>query len=72
MEHPSNGELSEQIDQLSERFEALTKRLDPIIEAYDSVLFGKKFLTGLAAVVAAIAIIGGGIIWVINYVRHGG
>ena len=63
--------LTEKIDQLTERFEALEEKLDPIIEAYTSVIFGKRFLVGVATVVGSLAAIGGGVIWLLNYIRHG-
>lgn len=63
--------LAQKIDDLSGRFDALEKRLDPIIDAYDAALFGKKFLVGLASVVGSLAAIGGGVLWLLNYIRHG-
>ena len=69
--HNEDTLLSEKIDQLSERFDSLEKSLAPILEAYNSVIFGKKFLIGLATVVGSLAAIGGGILWLINYIRHG-
>lgn len=68
----SESHLSEKIDKLTERFDTFEQRLDPILEAYDSVLFGKKFLVGVATVVGSLAAIGGGVIWVIGWIRHGG
>ena len=67
-----NPSLSEKIDHLVERFDALESRLEPIIEAYDAAAFGKKFLVGLATVVGALAVIGGGVMWLLNYIRHPG
>lgn len=72
---------SEQLKQLTEAVEALRKDITPVIEiapklntiveAYDSVIFGKKFLIGLATVVGSLAAVGGGVLWLINYIRHG-
>lgn len=67
----SLGELSKDVKQLTNRFDAMEKKLDPLVEAYDSVIFGKKFLIGLATVVGSLAAVGGGILWLIDYIRHG-
>ena len=74
-------ELTKQIDELNKSIKALQRDVQPlvdtapklqeIVDAYDSVLFGKKFLIGLATVVGSFAIIGGGILWLLNYIRHG-
>lgn len=76
--HDQDILLGEKIDNLAERFDAFEKRqderdrkLDPILEAYDSVVFGKKFVVGLASLVGAIAVIGGVIIGAVNWIRHG-
>lgn len=69
--HQQDALLGEKIDNLDRRFDTLEARLNPIIEAYDSVLFGKKFVVGLATVTGAIAVIGGVVIAAINYIRHG-
>lgn len=74
MDHPSNGELSQQVGDLQKSLAPLIKispKLEEIAEAYDSVMFGKKFLIGLATVIGSIAVIGGGILWLLNYIRHG-
>lgn len=73
--------LGQKIDKLAERFESLENTVDPLIkltpkllqlvEALDSVMFGKKFLIGVATVVGSIAAIGGGVFWVVDYIRHG-
>lgn len=72
---------SEQLKELTKSVEALRKDITPvveiapklntIVEAYDSVIFGKKFLIGLATVVGSLAAVGGGILWMLNYIRHG-
>lgn len=76
--------LSEQIHELNETVKSLHKDVQPVIEiapklseiveAYDSVLFGKKFLVGLASVVGSLAAIGGAVLWLVDYIRgtHGG
>lgn len=51
---------------MDERFDKVEDTINPLTEAYDGVIFGKKLLTGIAAVIIALAAIGGGIIWVIQ------
>lgn len=73
--------LGQKIDKLDERMESFEKAIQPIIqitpklqeivEAYDSVLFGKKFLAGLATIIGSIVAIGGAVIWLFDYIRHG-
>lgn len=80
-ENISLGEISQQLQDLTRGMKTmqesvtplvrLTTKLEEIVEAYDSVLFGKKFLAGLAVIVTSVVAIGGAIIWVINYIRHG-
>ncbi len=57
------GRLSEKMD---ERFDTIDKKMEPLLEAYNGVIFGKKIVTGVAAVFIAFAAIGGGIVWVVN------
>lgn len=74
--------LSEKVDQLAESLGSLGKSMEPIVEiapklkdiveAYDSVLFGKKVLVGLATVVGSLAAIGTGVLWFFNNIRHHG
>lgn len=74
--------LSEKVDQLAESLGAIGKSMEPIIEiapklkdiveAYDSVLFGKKVLVGLASVVGSLAAIGAGVLWLLTNLRNHG
>lgn len=67
-------ELTESVKALQEDIKPLVEiapKLHDIVEAYDSVIFGKKFLIGLATVVGSLAAVGGGVLWLINYIRHG-
>ncbi len=63
--------IREDVKHLTEAFQSLEKRIDPLLEAYDSVLFGKKFLVGLATIIGSITAIGAAILWIVNYIRHG-
>lgn len=73
--------MSEQINKLSESVKSLERSMGPIVDmapkltqivdAYDSVIFGKKFLIGLATVVGSLAAVGGGVLWLLDYIRHG-
>lgn len=73
--------LSQQMRELTQSVQTLRNdvrplvdaapKLQEIVDAYDSVLFGKKFLVGLATVIGSLAAIGGAVLWVLNYVRHG-
>lgn len=69
--HDNDALLSQKIDQLVTRFDTLEKRLEPIINAYDSVAFTRKFLVGVASILGAIAVIGGVVIACANWLRHG-
>lgn len=68
---PHETSMGEKIDKLTERFNSLEVSLKPIVEAYNSVIFGKKVLIGFAGIVAALAVIGGGILWLLDRIRHG-
>lgn len=78
---PNTSEGAKQIKELAKSVDALRKDIAPLVEAapklqeivdaYDSVLFGKKFLVGIATVTGSLAAIGGGVLWLINYIRHG-
>lgn len=60
------GRLSESIRDLQSSLDNVEKKMEPLREAYNGVIFGKKIVTGVAAIVVAIAAIGGGIIWAVN------
>lgn len=64
------GRMSETIHNMEANmdkgFKAMDAKMGPLLDAYNGVLFGKKLVTGVAAVIIAIAAIGGGIIWTIN------
>lgn len=67
----SLGKLTEEIQELRKEVKTMQTQIKPIVEAYDSVIFGKKFLIGLATVIGSLAAIGGGILWIVDYIRHG-
>lgn len=79
--HESDILLGQKIDKLTERLESFEKIMEPIVEitpklkgiveAYDSVIFGKKFLTGVAIVISSIAAIGGAFYAFVSWIRHG-
>lgn len=76
-----SGEHNKDLQKLTESIQSLEKsvapivaiapKLEEIVEAYDSVLFGKKFLIGLATIIGSIAAIGGAVVWLLDYIRHG-
>lgn len=85
--NPSLLEMQENIKDLTGSVKAMHESIQPMVEVFDqkfieklvaivgatdSVLFGKKLLAGTAAVVTSLAAIGGGIYWLVNYIRHGG
>lgn len=64
-------ELGAMIQNLEKKIDTQTELLKPVLEAYDGILFSKKFIVGTASVVLAIAAIGGGVIWLIGTaVKH--
>lgn len=71
MHETTDALLGQKMDEIVQRFDSLEDRLSPLFEAYDSVLFGKKFLVGMATVVGAIAVIGGVVISAVGWLKHG-
>ncbi len=68
------NELSQSVKSLESSMRSLVEmapKLTQIVDAYDSVIFGKKFLIGLATVVGSLAAVGGGVLWILDYIRHG-
>lgn len=57
------------IQDVLDKIKELDIKIEPIIEAYDSVLLGKKFIAGMAGFVTATAVLGGAIIWLGQYLR---
>lgn len=49
----------------------INSQIRPLVEVYDGALFVRKFVLGLASVIVALGMIGAGVIWLINYIRHG-
>jgi hypothetical protein len=60
----------ENFKKINEKLDRIDIKLDPLTQAYDGILFSKKFLLGMAGIVLAISAIGGGFIWLINSVIH--
>lgn len=69
--HDADILMGEKIDELSKRFEAFEKKLEPILDAYNSVIFGRKLLAGIAVIVGSLAAIGGGFYAFVAWIRHG-
>lgn len=51
--------------EIKDSLNKIDKKLDPLTQAYEGVMFSKKFIVGLASVVIAIAAVGGGVIWLV-------
>ncbi len=54
-----------------ERHDLTDAKIDPLIEIYDGAMFARKFIIGLSTIVLSIAAVGGGMYWVVNWIRHG-
>lgn len=67
----SLGELTEEIKQLRKEMKLMQEQIKPIAEAYDSVIFGKKFMIGIAAVIGSFAAVGAAVLWLVDGIRHG-
>lgn len=65
----TDATIPEKLDFILDRIRVLDTKIDPIIEAYDSVLLGKKFIVGIAGFVTVIVVLGGSIIWVGSYLK---
>lgn len=63
--------LDERFKEMGSRFKSLEDNVAPLTQAYQSVLFGKKFVVGIAVVISSIAAIGAAVLYIVNYVRHG-
>jgi len=61
------AEIRESIERVEKKVDALAMALAPLTDAYNGILFSKKFLVGVSAFVIAIAAIGGAVMWVINH-----
>lgn len=42
------------------------EKIGPVVEAYDSVVFSKKFLVGVGSVVGSLAAVGAAILWLVD------
>ena len=56
--------------EIKKGIEEIKVALTPLTEAYSGILFSRKFLTGLAAIVLALGAIGGGVYWIIDSVKN--
>ena len=59
-------ELKEAAIRIEKKQDEQAMALTPLTEAYNGVLFSKKFVVGLSGVVLAVGAIGAGMIWLIN------
>lgn len=57
------------IQDILTKLEDLDRKIEPIVEAYDSVLLGKKFIVGMAGFVTVVVVLGGAIIWLGSYLK---
>lgn len=67
MERPSAEQIAHMTD--SEKINHILlglERLDPLLDAYDSVLLGKKFLLGLGTFISAMVALGALVLWVLR------
>lgn len=62
--------ILEKIQHLGEKVDVLDQRIEPIIAAYDSVIFGRKFLVGFSGFAAVMVGLGAGIIYVADFIKH--
>lgn len=65
------GSLTQNMTAISAQVEAVKKQIEPLVEIYDGALFARKFAIGLAAFIIAIGAIGGGVLWFVDWIRHG-
>lgn len=63
-------ELKDMREENKQFRDEIMEAIRPLTEAYQGVLFGKKVLTGLSAVVLAFATIGGGILYLGNLFKN--
>lgn len=79
--------ISETVGKLTESQARIENKLDPEsddyilgpvntklnswVEVRDGAFFLKKIIIGSASIAVALSMIGGSIIWLINYIRHG-
>lgn len=67
-DHAANDERN--FLEIRVRLESIDKKLDPIIDAYKAVILSRSFIVGFAGLVGAVAVIGAGIIWLVNNSIH--
>jgi hypothetical protein len=62
--------ILDQIQSLDAKITNLDKKVDPIIEAYDGVLLGRKFLIGVGGFAGSMIALGAAIIWLGSFIKH--
>lgn len=61
--------IEDKLDPESDNY--ILNSVAPLLEIYNGALFAKKFVIGLSVVVLAIGAVGGGVIYLVNWIRHG-
>ena len=59
-------EINDGLANISVHLKKMGDAIDPLSDAYNGILFSKKFIVGVSSVVIALAAIGAGVIWVVN------
>ena len=57
------------LSELKKCLDNTNRKLEPIIDAYRAILVSKSFILGLGAVVAAIGVIGAGVVYFIRSIK---
>lgn len=82
MEEPTIATVSTEIRSLGQAFQHFVEndfkavkerveKFEPVLDAYDSVIFSKKFIVGLGSIIGSIAAVGAGILWLVDeLIKH--
>lgn len=54
-----------------ERYDVLEEKIDPLLKIYDGAGFVRSFFTGAGTIVLSIGATGAGILYLVNWIRHG-
>lgn len=63
-------EISRQLGETNERLNSLEEKIDPVLLAYQSAIFTKNFIVGIASIAGAIAVIGGAVLWFYDHFHN--
>ena len=58
--------MDDSLAQIQNSLNEIKAQLAPLTEAYQGILFSKKFIVGLGGAILAIGAVGAGIIWIVN------